>query len=178
MKFAFALLPIAAALRFVAAGPVAAEDFTKRAPVPVSKLVCDGNSYKCTANLDFADGNWVAQWSTNVFHRGLFGHLTEKPLPTITPVPVTRLTCGGDTYVCTAALQWGDGNWVAQWRVAVFQQALFSQEEILNAMAPVPVTALNCDGDTFKCTANLKWGAGNWVAQWPSAVFYQGQGLF
>ena len=57
------------------------------------------------------------------------------------PVPVSKLTCDGDTYQCTAALVssalldgrliltlsamqvWGDGNWVAQWNTAVFHQS-------------------------------------------------------
>lgn len=63
------------------------------APVPVSKLVCDGNTYKCTASLVrsfilcvwfiqfilklsvmqvWGAGNWVAQWDTAVFHTILF----------------------------------------------------------------------------------------------------------
>ena len=29
---------------------------------------------------DFGDGNWVAQWSTDVFHQGLFGYLNETPM--------------------------------------------------------------------------------------------------
>lgn len=32
--------------------------------------------------------------------------------------------------------------------------------------APVPVTALSCDGDTYKCTANLRFGDNNWKAGW------------
>jgi hypothetical protein len=39
------------------------------APVKVTKMVCDGDTYKCTANLDFGDGRWVAQWDTKVFHQ-------------------------------------------------------------------------------------------------------------
>jgi len=172
MKFAFALLSIAAAVRFVGAGPVTAEGLTKRAPVPVTKLVCDGNSYKCTAFLDYGDGKWVAQWSTNVFHEGLFGYLTETPMTSMAPVPVTALACDGNTYKCTGKLDWGDGNWVAQWSAKVFQQALFGQEEDIDTMAPVPVKKLTCDGNSYKCTANLVWGAGNWVAQWDTAVFH------
>ncbi|CAO3693557.1 unnamed protein product [Rhizopus stolonifer] len=38
-------------------------------PVNVKKLQCDGDTYKCTADLDFGDGRWVAQWSVNVFHQ-------------------------------------------------------------------------------------------------------------
>ncbi|KAG1473741.1 hypothetical protein G6F56_000775 [Rhizopus delemar] len=37
-------------------------------PVNVKRLRCDGDSYKCTADLDFGDGRWVAQWDANVFH--------------------------------------------------------------------------------------------------------------
>ncbi|CAO3700246.1 unnamed protein product [Rhizopus stolonifer] len=32
-------------------------------PVNVNKIQCDGDTYKCTANLDFGDGRWVAQWN-------------------------------------------------------------------------------------------------------------------
>jgi hypothetical protein len=39
--------------------------------------------------------------------------------------------------------------------------------------APVPVTSLTCDGDTGKCLANLQYGDGHWVAQWPATVFHQ-----
>ncbi|KAI9283244.1 hypothetical protein BY458DRAFT_551997 [Sporodiniella umbellata] len=38
-------------------------------PVDVTKLQCDGDSHKCTADLDFGDGGWVAEWNINVFHR-------------------------------------------------------------------------------------------------------------
>ena len=38
------------------------------APVPVTGFACDGNTYKCTAALDFGDGNWKADWSVNVYH--------------------------------------------------------------------------------------------------------------
>lgn len=53
--------------------------------------------------------------------------------------------------------RFGDGRWVAQWPTSVFDTgtgARLSKEE-MNAMAPVPVTRLNCDGDTYRCTANL-----------------------
>lgn len=57
------------------------------APVPVTKVACDGVTYTCTAKLvreflthlythnwcrkfqDHGDGDWVAQWSTSVFHQ-------------------------------------------------------------------------------------------------------------
>ena len=60
------------------------------APVPVKKLTCDGDTYKCKANLVsnlpmpdgwilqllltlsvvqvYGDGNWVAEWDVSVFH--------------------------------------------------------------------------------------------------------------
>jgi hypothetical protein len=60
------------------------------APVPVKKLTCDGDSYKCTADLVsglpvldgwflqliltlsvvqvYGDGRWVAEWDVSVFH--------------------------------------------------------------------------------------------------------------
>lgn len=43
--------------------------YVSTAPVDVSKIQCDGDTYKCTANLNFGDGRWVAQWSVNVFHQ-------------------------------------------------------------------------------------------------------------
>jgi len=53
--------------------------------------------------------------------------------------------------------RFGDGRWVAQWSTSVFHTGLFGESdgEKVDAMAPVDVTALNCDGDTYKCTANL-----------------------
>jgi len=173
MKFAFALLSIAAgaALQLVGAGPIVGEGLTKRAPVPVTKLVCDGNSYKCTAFLDYGDGRWVAQWSSDVFHEGHFRFLTESPMTSMAPVPVTKLTCDGNTYKCTGNLEWGDGKWVAQWDVNVFhKKSLFSQEDM--TMAPVPLKHLNCDGNSYTCTANLDYGDGKWVAEWETAVFH------
>ena len=107
---------------------------------------------------------------------------------------------------------WGDGNWVAQWNAKVFHQVLFNKEvnvscvhtdytgntltrnSLKGAMALVPVKTLTCDGDSYKCTANLVsspylmvdffswyltlpvvqvWGDGNWVAQWDTSVFHQ-----
>ncbi|MFD8383991.1 hypothetical protein ACFV2X_36685 [Streptomyces sp. NPDC059679] len=40
------------------------------APVPVTALNCDGNTYKCAANLQYGDGKWIADWSVNVYHQG------------------------------------------------------------------------------------------------------------
>lgn len=95
------------------------------------------------------------------------------------PVPVTRLRCDGDTRKCTGNLvcvivcalgkcfgtetelfctqRWGDGRWVAQWSTSVFHTGLFGESdgEKVGVMAPVDVTALKCDGDTYRCTANL-----------------------
>jgi hypothetical protein len=42
--------------------------------------------------------------------------------PAAVPVPVTSITCDGETYKCTAKLQYGDGRWVAQWNVSVVHQ--------------------------------------------------------
>ncbi|TKA13421.1 hypothetical protein [Actinacidiphila oryziradicis] len=85
---------------------------------------------------------------------------------------MTALKCDGDTYKCTANLQFGDGKWIAQWNVSVLHQAAASVPARV-AAAPVPVTALKCDGDTYKCTANLQFGDGKWIAQWNAAVSHQ-----
>ncbi|MFD5031490.1 hypothetical protein ACFVWX_14495 [Streptomyces sp. NPDC058220] len=156
------------------------------APVPVTGLNCDGDTYKCTANLRFGDGNWKANWNVSVFHQA-----TRTVTPTVAapsmaapflaasapraaaPVPVTGLNCDGDTYKCTANLQFGDGKWKASWNVSVFHQATRAATPALAAKAPVPVTGLSCDGDTNKCTANLKFGDGNWKAAWNVTVFHQ-----
>ncbi|KAF5318789.1 hypothetical protein D9619_010633 [Psilocybe cf. subviscida] len=150
------------------------------APVPVTRLTCDGDTYKCTGNLRWGDGRWVAQWSTSVFHTGLFGESDGEKVDAMAPVDVTALACDGDTYKCTANLRFGDGRWVAQWPTSVFHTgtgARLSKEE-MNAMAPVPVTALNCDGDSYKCTANLRFGDNRWVAQWSTAVFHTSNANF
>ncbi|MEU5270555.1 hypothetical protein AB0G77_18840 [Streptomyces hygroscopicus] len=157
------------------------------APVPVTGLTCDGDTYTCTANLAFGDGRWVAQWNANVFHQSAASHQRDTrsadALRTAAaPVPVTALTCDGDTYKCTAGLRFGDGRWVAQWNANVFHQAMAHAVSAASAKtakapreaaAPVPVTALNCDGDTYKCTAGLQFGDGRWVAQWDASVFHQ-----
>ncbi|KAF9461791.1 hypothetical protein BDZ94DRAFT_1370539, partial [Collybia nuda] len=90
------------------------------APVPVKAIYCDGDTYECTANLVYGDGNWVARWSVAVFHHRAY-HLLQK---TMAPVKVTSMTCDGDTYKCTAALNYGDGRWVAQWSTAVFHTSI------------------------------------------------------
>lgn len=36
-----------------------------------------------------------------------------------------------------------------------------------------PVRALNCGGDTARCTADLQFGDGRWRAQWAVNVFHQ-----
>lgn len=78
---------------------------------------------------------------------------------------------------CGVGQVWGDGNWVARWSVAVFHQSLFNNAApngvvsadhdiysllvvlkyliLQGTMAPVPVKTLKCDGDTYKCTADL-----------------------
>ncbi|KAI9283247.1 hypothetical protein BY458DRAFT_5022 [Sporodiniella umbellata] len=38
-------------------------------PVDVRKLQCDGDTHKCTAELDFGDGGWVAEWRANIYHQ-------------------------------------------------------------------------------------------------------------
>jgi poly(3-hydroxybutyrate) depolymerase len=38
------------------------------APVPVTSITCDGDTYKCTAKLQFGDGKWVATWGVSVSH--------------------------------------------------------------------------------------------------------------
>ncbi|MBB4785898.1 hypothetical protein [Streptomyces rapamycinicus] len=157
------------------------------APVPVTSLNCDGDTYTCTAGLRFGDGRWVAQWNVNVFHQSpasqqRAARSADAPRGAAAPVPVTTLTCDGDTYKCTAGLQFGDGRWVAQWNANVFHQAMANAVPTASAKtvkapreaaAPVPVTALNCDGDTYKCTAGLQFGDGRWVAQWDASVFHQ-----
>jgi len=99
-------------------GPIM-EKMTSMAPVPVTQLKCDGDSYKCIANLKYGDGRWVAEWSTSVFQQSLFSHEPEV-IGAMAPVPVTRLTCDGDSYKCTGNLDFGSGRWVAQWPTDVF----------------------------------------------------------
>jgi hypothetical protein len=91
------------------------------APVPVTALNCDGNTYKCAANLQYGDGKWVADWSVNVYHQGVASE-SSSVRSAAAPVPVTGLTCDGNTYKCTAKLQYGDGKWVADWSVNVYHQ--------------------------------------------------------
>ncbi|KAF9477334.1 hypothetical protein BDN70DRAFT_914197 [Pholiota conissans] len=174
MNFTASFLALLAAAQSIVAFPFGtAEAEASLAPVPVTKLVCDGDSFLCTASLDFGDGKWVAQWNTAVFHTGLFGapdHKETIAAMAMAPVPVTKLTCDGSAFQCTANLDFGDGRWVAQWSSNVFHQALRSSTG--EALAPVPVTQLKCDGDSFKCTANLDFGDGKWVAQWNSNVFH------
>ncbi|MBL1100209.1 hypothetical protein [Streptomyces coffeae] len=162
------------------------------APVPVTALNCDGDTYTCTANLRFGDGRWVAQWSANIFHqarsasaRSATAVKTERAVKA--PVPVTSLNCDGDTGKCTAALQFGDGRWVAQWSARIFHQAMANAattsatptksaaftKSAEAVRAPVPVTSLNCDGDTGTCTAGLQFGDGRWVAEWSARIFHQ-----
>lgn len=153
------------------------------APVPVTTLACDGDTYKCTAGLQFGDGRWFADWGVNVFHQSAVRQAASVK-SVKAPVPVTTLNCDGDTYKCTAGLRFGDGRWVAQWDARVFHQAAAAKAaktaKTANAVkaprgeaAPVPVTALNCDGDTGQCTANLRFGDGRWVAQWGARIFHQ-----
>jgi len=176
MQFTTSFVSLLAAVSAVAAVPWgSANTEAALTPVPVTSLKCDGDSYKCTAGLDFGDGRWVAQWSTSVFHTGLFGadkaHMSELAMA---PVPVTSLKCDGDTYKCTAALDFGDGRWVAQWPTSVFHTSAFGRkaDHGIETTAPVPVKTLKCDGDSYKCTANLDFGDGRWVAQWSTAVFH------
>ncbi|KAF8173115.1 hypothetical protein BJ912DRAFT_1065385 [Pholiota molesta] len=151
---------------------------TALAPVPVTKLVCDGNTYVCTANLDFGDGNGLLSGTPPFSIRplwrsrpqgdhGRYGHGSRSG---------HKLQCDGDT---TSALRtscdFGDGRWVAQWGTSVFHQGLRSGNG--QSLAPVPVTKLVCDGDSYKCTGNLDFGDGRWVAQWNTAVFHTGNFL-
>ncbi|MFI0819591.1 hypothetical protein ACH4TX_25940 [Streptomyces sp. NPDC021098] len=145
------------------------------APVPVTTLACDGDTYKCTAGLQFGDGRWFADWNANVFHQSAARAVSAESEKSVkAPVPVTTLNCDGDTYKCTAGLRFGDGRWVAQWDARIFHQAAArSAEAGKSVKAPVPVTALNCDGDTGLCTANLQFGDGRWAAQWGARIFHQ-----
>jgi len=54
--------------------------------------------------------------------------------------------------------------------VAPSVQPLLQQDSL---RSPVDVTRLQCDGDTYTCTANLRFGDGKWVARWNSSVFHQ-----
>ncbi|KAF8970120.1 hypothetical protein BDZ97DRAFT_1902163 [Flammula alnicola] len=176
MKFTAGFISLLAAAQSVVAIPFGSSGpVNDLAPVPVTKLVCDGDTFKCTGNLDFGDGRWVAQWGTAVFHTGLFGQPDHKAMSemAMAPVPVTKLVCDGDSFLCTANLDFGDGRWVAQWSTNVFHQGMFASGAT-GSMAPVPVTNLACDGDSFKCTANLNFGDGRWVAQWSTSVFHTG----
>ncbi|MEU1806844.1 hypothetical protein [Streptomyces sp. NPDC019937] len=145
------------------------------APVPVTTLNCDGDTYKCTAGLRFGDGRWFADWNANVFHQSAARSASARSAESVrAPVPVTTLNCDGDTYKCTAGLRFGDGRWVAQWDARVFHQAgAQAMKAPRGEAAPVPVTALNCDGDTGLCTANLQFGDGRWAAQWGARIFHQ-----
>ncbi|MFI0779657.1 hypothetical protein [Streptomyces sp. NPDC021212] len=145
------------------------------APVPVTTLNCDGDTYKCTAGLRFGDGRWFADWSANVFHQSAARAASTQAATSVrAPVPVTTLNCDGDTYKCTAGLRFGDGRWFAQWDARIFHQGgAQAMKAPRGEAAPVPVTALNCDGDTYKCTANLQFGDGRWVAQWDARIFHQ-----
>ncbi|WP_063735076.1 hypothetical protein [Streptomyces sp. RTd22] len=150
------------------------------APVPVTTLNCDGDTYKCTAGLRFGDGRWYADWGVNVFHQSAARTASASAPSVKAPVPVTTLNCDGDTYKCTAGLRFGDGRWVAQWDARIFHQAAARSAKAAKAVkaprgeaAPVPVTALNCDGDTGLCTANLQFGDGRWAAQWGARIFHQ-----
>ncbi|KAF9461798.1 hypothetical protein BDZ94DRAFT_1310292 [Collybia nuda] len=179
MKFAFGFITAlaASAVQHSVAFPAAStRDISIRAPVPVKSVTCDGDTYKCTAGLVWGDGNWLAQWTTSVFHQATFARPSAQEIALMAPVPVKAMTCDGNTYVCTANLVWGDGNWVAQWTVAVFHQSLFghASSNEMSTMAPVKVTSMTCDGDTYKCTAALDFGDGRWVAQWTTAVFHNG----
>ncbi|MGO4754343.1 hypothetical protein AB4212_38055, partial [Streptomyces sp. 2MCAF27] len=129
------------------------------APVPVTALNCDGNTYKCAANLQYGDGKWLADWSVNVYHQGVgSGSESSSVRGAAAPVPVTGLTCDGNTYKCTAKLQYGDGKWIADWSVNVYHQGVASgPSSVRSAAAPVPVTGLTCDGNTYKCTAKLQY---------------------
>lgn len=71
-----ALLATAIAAPAASAAPVPSTPGAKapavvpgRAPVPVTSLTCDGDTYKCTAHLQYGDGGWVAVWSVNVVHQ-------------------------------------------------------------------------------------------------------------
>ncbi|NUP40957.1 MAG: hypothetical protein HOY76_29060 [Streptomyces sp.] len=144
------------------------------APVPVTALNCDGNTYKCAANLQYGDGKWLADWSVNVYHQGV-GSESSSARGAAAPVPVTGLTCDGNTYKCTAKLQYGDGKWLADWSVNVYHQGVVSgPSSARSAAAPVPVTGLTCDGNTYKCTAKLQYGDGKWIADWSVNVYHQG----
>ncbi|MEU7545330.1 hypothetical protein [Streptomyces sparsogenes] len=168
-----ALLMTTSALAPAAGAQTAAPD-RAAAPVPVTALNCDGNTYKCTANLQYGDGRWVADWSVNVYHQGMASQ-SSSVRSAAAPVPVTGLSCDGNTYKCTANLQYGDGRWVADWSVNVYHQGMASQSSsVRSAAAPVPVTGLSCDGNTYKCTANLQYGDGKWVADWKVNVYHQG----
>ncbi|MEU1667925.1 hypothetical protein ABZ547_30990 [Streptomyces sparsogenes] len=157
-----------------AAGAQTAAPEGAAAPVPVTALNCDGNTYKCTANLQYGDGRWVADWGVNVYHQGVASG-SSSVRSAAAPVPVTGLSCDGNTYKCTAKLQYGDGRWVADWAVNVYHQGMASQSSsVRSAAAPVPVTGLTCDGNTYKCTANLQYGDGKWVADWKVNVYHQG----
>ncbi|KAF5328171.1 hypothetical protein D9619_013436 [Psilocybe cf. subviscida] len=70
------------------------------------------------------------------------------------------------------SLDYGDGHWVAQWSTSVFHISLFGAADKVDmsqfAMGPIPINSLNCE--SYKCTANLDYGDGRRVAQWPTAV--------
>ncbi|MGY0062253.1 hypothetical protein ACWY4P_37910 [Streptomyces sp. LZ34] len=169
-----ALLLATSAIAPTAGAQAPASPRSAAAPVPVTALNCDGDTGKCTANLQFGDNRWVAQWSASIFHQAV-GSGSPSVRSAAAPVPVTALKCDGDTGKCTANLQFGDNRWVAQWSASIFHQAVESgSPSVRSAAAPVPVTALKCDGDTGKCTANLNFGDGKWVAQWNAAIFHQG----
>ncbi|WP_260634659.1 hypothetical protein [Streptomyces angustmyceticus] len=141
------------------AGPAVA------APVPVTALTCDGDTYKCTANLRFGDNNWKAGWGATIQH-------VAPRAARRAPVPVTALTCDGDTGKCTATLQFGDGNWRASWPATIYHQAALRSAQGARLAAPVPANSLTCDGDTGRCSVNLQYGDGNWKANWAATIYH------
>lgn len=88
-----------------------------RAPVPVTALNCDGDTGKCTANLQFGDGNWRASWPATIYHQALRSVPSTR---VAAPVPANTLTCDGDTGRCSVNLQFGDGNWKANWAATIY----------------------------------------------------------
>ncbi len=150
-----------AALAVLGIGPAAP---AVAAPVPVTALNCDGDTYKCTANLRYGDNNWKARWDASIFHQA-------NRSASRAPVPATSLSCDGDNGTCVATLMFGDGRWRASWPATVFHPALRSAEGRL--VAPVPANSLNCDGDTGRCSVNLQFGDGGWKAAWAATIYHQ-----
>ncbi|KAF5327099.1 hypothetical protein D9619_003997 [Psilocybe cf. subviscida] len=180
MQFSTTFASLLAAVSTVAAVPWRAATHSNTpsfAPTPVTKFTCNGDSYKCTASLDYGDGQWVAEWSTYIRHPNFSGvndkaDMIGMPLGT---VPVTEITCDGDSRDCTAYLSFGDGLWTATWPAEFYHppQQAHGREDAAMINGASTVRDFKCDGDWHGCYAHLTFGDGKWTAEWFTAIYHQ-----